>query len=489
VSAADDPDDTERKTPGGTPPSSGSPWPDGVDADRYNAIVRQVRDYPGGARFTFLVQSIYGRHRVYETDSEGQRRPSAEYQRVDRAVADLEARGILRTEKRPRIRIQDGQAVTTRRRNDPVWVYPEWVPPFLKSSRQHPPRQSSDTANPETAVGSSHPAPDGSGAGTLPAQAPSGRAAQVARSVLRDRCSITPGPAGEGVRAALRHALAAHREGVDTAGMRADRVSAPGRVAHRQATYCSAWETAAARFHEGVVLTLTARPGESGDMIDSAVGVTESIGPLRDHLARQTPGPGRPPAIVVPEVTKRGVLHLHVAVFGVTPTAIDRDALSSYWYETREHGYIVDVAAIERRGPRWRWAGHGGDSAPGRYPRSYLGEMLHRVRAVAAADPDTIHGAPDRGWWAVALLWSCGLPLVSVSTGLRESRAARRARGSYGAGRSARRIETVRVPVPAASRRTRGHERRSAFVYVDRPPPGATAAADGAAAGRAAVGG
>lgn len=93
---------------------------------------------------------------------------------------------------------------------------------------------------------------------------------------------------------------------------------------------------------------------------------------------------------------------------------------------------MVDVAGIERRGPRWRWAGHGVGSDRGRYPRAYLGETLHRFRAVAEADPDAIHGTADREWWKVAMVWACGLPLVSVSTALRDSAAALGSRGGAG---------------------------------------------------------
>jgi hypothetical protein len=405
-----------QQTPAVEVAEIGSPWPDRVDADLYNAIVRQVRDYPGGARFTYLVQSIYGRENIYTIDSEGQRRPSAEYQRVDRAVADLVERGIVSTEKRPQIRIVDDEAVEIARQNDPVWLYPEWIPPFLKRSRCISSLPMPESPNRQTARGRDSSSVQGS----LPDQAPGGKAAQNARQILRDRCSITPGPAGADVRAALRHALAAHRQGVDSVGMRGDRVSDPAIISGHQGTYLSAWELAGDQFEVAVVGTLTGRPGESGDMVDSAVGVVESIDPLRGHLARQTPGSGRPVATVVSEVTARGVLHLHVVVFGVTKASIDRDALSRYWYETRGHGYIVDVAGIEREGGRWVWADH--DDAPtdrGRYPRSYLGETLHRFRAVAEADAETIHETAGRGWWTVALMWACGLPLPQYSPSLR----------------------------------------------------------------------
>jgi len=291
-----------------------------------------------------------------------------------------------------------------------VWVEPPNWAVVLKNSRQ-------DSAADDIAANLS------SVPGTLPSRAPSGRAAGVARSVLRDRCGITPGECGAGVRAALRHALAAHREGVDTDGMRDDRVSSPERVAKQQAVYLGAFETAR-QYEHGSICTLTARPGESGDMIDSAVAVNESVDPLRDHLKRQTPGSGRPAAVVVREVTDRGVLHLHVVVFGVAPSDVDQDALARYWHETRGHGYINDTAEVRcqpsQQGKQWVFADHA--DAPtdrGRYVRSYLGEMLCAFREVAETTPEEIHRAEGREWWKVALLWACGLPVVSISSTLR----------------------------------------------------------------------
>jgi len=299
----------------------------------------------------------------------------------------------------------------TGRRDGFVWVEPRDWALFLKSSRQ------TSAADDVTADLSSVP-------GTLPARAPAGRAAQTARSVLRDRCGITTGLQATAVRGALRHALAAHRRGVDTEGMRDDRVSTPDRIANRQRTYLTAFETAGREYAQGVMCTLTARPGTSGDMVDSAVAVNESVDPLRDHLKRQLPGEGRPPAIIVREVTERGILHLHVVVFGVTKSDVDQPKLGRYWSEKRDHGYITHHTDIERRqeqdGQRWVFADHA--DAPterGRYVRAYLGDMLCAFREVAEATPEGIHRGEGREWWKVALLWACGLPVVSISSTLR----------------------------------------------------------------------
>ena len=443
---------SRAEAPCQTPAGAGAAcdlWPDGVDADLYNALVRQVRDYPGGVQLTYLAEAIYGPDSVYKTVS-GTQRPTAEYQRVRRAVHDLADREVLRTEKRPDYRIEDGTTVKTDRQNAPLWVYPEWIPPVLKSSRHTSAEGAASGPDPQRAAGS------------LPAGAPGGRAAGTARSVLRDRCSITPGSRGARVRAALRHALAAHRKGVDSEGMRDDRVSSAGRVAARQGAFLGAFEAAARRHREGVVLTLTARPGESGDMVDTAVAVNESVDPLRDHLRRQTPGDARPPAIVVREATERGVLHLHVVVFGVGPADIGREALARYWHETRGHGYIIDVAAVERRpartgdGQRHRWVFGDHPDAPterGRYVRSYLGEMLFRLRGVAEASPEELHRGDVPEAWKVAVLWATGLPVVSVSAGLRSADAGRPRprRPSESPGRvGPRRVEAGRVERVAA---------------------------------------
>lgn len=210
--------------------------------------------------------------------------------------------------------------------------------------------------------------------------------------------------------------------------MRSDRVSDPQRVAARQATHLSSWESASRQYRQGALVTLTARPGESGDMTDTAVRVNESVDPLCNHLRRQTPRSSRPAAIVARELMTRGVLHLHVVVFGVGSDGIDRDALSRYWHETRGHGYIIDVAGVARRQtesgsrPEYRWIFDDHADAMterGRYVRSCLGETLFQLRSVAEASPEEIHRTDDAGWWKVAALWACGLPIVSISSGLR----------------------------------------------------------------------
>lgn len=363
------------------------PWHGTPRESDKTKLAQYVLYEPAGAPLSKIVRDVFGSDAV---ESAG-----ADYQLARRFF-----------ERRNHFKIE--------RRDGFVWVKPrEWAV-LLKSSRQG----SADTDD-VTADMSSVP-------GTLPSRAPAGRAAQTARSVLRDRCEITPGEAGAGVRAALRHALAAHRTGVDTEGMRDDRVSAPSRIAARQEKYLTAFEIAACRYEQGVMCTLTSRPGESGDMVDSAVAVNKSINPLRDHLRRQTPGSGRPPAMIVREVADRGMLHLHVVVFGVGRNGLDQSELGRYWSKTRGHGYILDVAEIRcesgQEGHQWVFADHA--DAPterGRYVRVYLGEMLCKFRDVAEATPQEIHASAGRDWWKVAVLWVCGLPVVSISKSLRRS--------------------------------------------------------------------
>lgn len=96
------------------------------------------------------------------------------------------------------------------------------------------------------------------------------------RAVLRNRRQIVPGDTGLRVRGKLRHALTAHREGVDSDEMRPDAMSSVGRAANRQRVFLEQWETAARHFRRATLVTLTARLGESGDMVDSVVAVHES---------------------------------------------------------------------------------------------------------------------------------------------------------------------------------------------------------------------
>lgn len=364
----------------------GVPWHGTVRGADKRKLAQYVLYEPSGAPLSKIVRDVF--------DSDAVESAGADYQLARRF---FERYDHFKTER------CDGY----------LWVEPRDWALLLKSSRQ----DSADTD--DAAVDLSNLS------GTLPSRAPAGRAAQTARSVLRDRCEITPAEGGDGVRAALRHALAAHREGVDTEGMQEDRVSAPSRVAARQEKYLSAFEIAAHQYDRGVMCTLTSRPGESGDMVDSAVAVNESINPLRDHLKRQTPGSGRPPAVIAREVADRGMLHLHVVVFGVGEGCLNQNDLGRYWYETRGHGYISDATELQchpkEEAHRWVFSDHT-DAATerGQYARAYLGEMLCKLRDVAEATPEEIHASEGRGWWKVALLWSCGLPVVSISDSLRE---------------------------------------------------------------------
>ena len=315
----------------------------------------------------------------------------------------------------------------TTRRDGLVWVKPRPVANVLNSSRQTSPQFSTSTPDPQRATGS------------LSSQAPGGRAASTARAVLRDRCQITPDARGADVRAALTHALAAHRSGVDCGGMRDDRVSSPERVARRQATFLSAFDVSGRRYREGVLLTLTARPGESGDMVDTNVLVNADVDPLQKWLRRRGVGD----AVLVRELTGRGVLHLHVVAFGVSRSDVDRDELGRYWHDRRGHGFVVDVAPVERRfvrdgdaaggrRPRWVFTNHGDASTErGRFVRSYLGEGLFRFREVAESSPADIHAdaVADGEFWKVVALWTVGLPIISVSANLRRRLCPRRSHG------------------------------------------------------------
>lgn len=364
----------------------------------------------------------------------------------------------------------------TTRRGWYWWVEPRPVAFLLKSSRRSAYMGSDGSGNPRRASGS------------VRVGAPGGRAATTVRGVLRDRCQLSW--AAGGVRGALVHGLAAHREGVDSVGMRPDRVSSVGRVAARQAEFLGGFEAGTARYGEGTLMTLTSRVGESGDLLDGLCGVYGSLESLRRHLKGQTPGDSRPPTVAVLDLTKSGLAHLHVVVFGVRPDGLDRDALTGFWHGARGHGYISHFARVERRAGRLVFAEHavGSGSETGRYVREYLGGGLRALRAVAEADPEVLHavaegaslgrdgGFLDReGAWKVAAIWAAGLPFVSVSTTLKESSAWLSARGRNrrrGAGVGSRLSSTPTRP--SCRREQAVHSVETATPVselLDRPPP------------------
>ncbi|WP_259519131.1 hypothetical protein [Halanaeroarchaeum sp. HSR-CO] len=421
-----------HKTPG-VGSTSVDLWPDTVpDAERATRIVRRVADtlddrgVSYGVRFPVLVENVTGEPAFERRD--GGIAATAAYHRVLRSVEDLVERGIVRRERIPDYSVVDGVVEKGDRENGDLYIHPEWVPPTLRPSHLKVSRQTSSRPDPETP---NRP----TASGWLSGHAGGGTAAAEARSVLRGRAQIMPGEQSDGVRAKLGHALAAHRQGVDTEGMRPDTVSSTARATRRQATYFGAWDAALDRrvVPEDVAthVTLTPdSPGSYGDLVDVAAAVNDDVDDLLSWLGRHTPGPGRPLTLVIRETTRRGRLHIHVVVFGVAPQHLRNEGLGDYWAGTKGHGFVNYTRLVRRptrEGRRWLALDDDAGVESGTPIRGYLAAALNDRRRVTELNAEALHevakgaergGLDRRGLVQTAILWATGVEAFSASPAL-----------------------------------------------------------------------
>lgn len=227
------------------------------------------------------------------------------------------------------------------------------------------------------------------------------------------------------------------------------------RVAETRDRYGTAWD----RGREvgetpgtGVVATFTTDPGRYDSLLDAAEGLLDDVNRLKGWLSRSPEnGPSRPgyrpPSLVVPEFTERGLPHVHVVFFGVG-WLTTHAALSRYWDSCRNRGEVVWLDPIHVRGDRWVWGRPREDrqhpDTRGRTPREYLREGIDLLAESADATAvevresadalrtagregteDSVNGvdatALDRGrdLCKAALYWGTELPVFTVSPELR----------------------------------------------------------------------
>jgi len=224
------------------------------------------------------------------------------------------------------------------------------------------------------------------------------------------------------------------------------------RVAETRNRYGTAWD----RGREvgetpgtGVVATFTTDPVRYGGLLDAAEGLLEDVNRLKDWLSRSPEnGPSRPghrpPSLVVPEFTEKGLPHVHVVFFGVGWLSTHA-ALSRYWDRCRNRGDVVWLDPIHVRGGRWVWGRPREDrqhpDTRGRTPREYLREGVDLLAASADAtaaevreladalrtagregtEGEASDSALDRGQdlWKATLYWGTELPVFTVSPELR----------------------------------------------------------------------
>ena len=174
------------------------------------------------------------------------------------------------------------------------------------------------------------------------------------------------------------------------------RFNSPQRVAETRERYNEAWDQAAVQFGSALVATLTTDPARYPSIEAAVEGLLDDVNALKDWLAYvPSTGPSRPgfrpPSLVVPQPTERGVPHVHVVFFGVN-WLTTHASLRGFWDGKRGRGSVVWLDRLVSRGPngRWRWATsteareHPTTEIMGRSPRAYLAAGVDALAASAS---------------------------------------------------------------------------------------------------------
>lgn len=236
----------------------------------------------------------------------------------------------------------------------------------------------------------------------------------------------------------------------------ATRFNSGRRVAGVRERLSAAWRRAGRRHGAGVFLTLTSDPKTSGSIMESAGALLDDVERVKQWLAYEDAAgvrPGRrPPSIVVPEFTDSGIVHVHVALFGVASADSWLGDLRGFWRERCGRGHQVHAHELRHGRGGWEWvtppSGGHASGVSGRSPAMYTAEGVNALAEVAGMDAEDVHrvacelregdmgeGTTDdvdaveggRAAFVAALYWATGLPTCTVSPELRESREGGRA--------------------------------------------------------------
>lgn len=384
-------------------------WTDRKHAEDLTRIYRHVLDTPEGVSLGYLVKTLYSDEDVSNS--------TANYQRVRRFIQDAEEHELVEIDRRGRFL---------------------WVEPTATAYRQ----PSLDTASKQSVE-----TQDGDGSDSV--------ALSNARGLLSRRRTLDePAVFGDlvGAFAAKRQATEdRYRCYEDTFTEEStfvplrDRFNSSRRVAETRQRLHTAFEIAAEDYDVASIVTLTTDPARFSSQKEATDPLLDDVNRLKDWLARspQTGPPRvghRPPTIVVPEFTKRGVPHVHLVMFGVGWVA-DHGELSRYWgwKRYRDRGENVWIDRIHCRDGRWRW-GQLTDEREhseirGRTPKEYLSEGVDALAASAALGAEDVQSVAEslragkdpadleygEELVDVALYWATNLRVFTCSPSLKAS--------------------------------------------------------------------
>jgi hypothetical protein len=231
------------------------------------------------------------------------------------------------------------------------------------------------------------------------------------------------------------------------------------RAGDTQDRFRTALQTAAERYQDAVVVTLTSDPKRFSSVSEALDGFTDAKRNFLSWLDYQVGGK-RPKNLTVLEWTAGGLPHVHLVLFGIS-WLMPQSKISAKW-DSLGQGSVVDIRSAEAERGGQRWFLHNDDGSRVTL-QQYLGKAIRGLQRVADMDAGDLRDAVEDGdisLWRHALYWATGRQYCSCSGYLKDS-------GDSDGLPHVKRYEFVGV---AQYRDIPAHIRRDAAI-LDRPPP------------------
>jgi hypothetical protein len=231
------------------------------------------------------------------------------------------------------------------------------------------------------------------------------------------------------------------------------------RAGDTQDRFRTGLQTAAERYQDAVVVTLTTDEKRFSSVSEALDGFTEAKRNFLSWLDYQVGG-SRPDNLTVLEWTAGGLPHVHLVLFGID-WLLPQSKISAKW-DSLGQGSVVDIRSAEAERGGQRWFLHNDDGSRVTL-QQYLGKAIRGLQRVAESDAGQLREAVEDGdisLWRHALYWATGRQYCSCSRSLKDS-------GDSDGLPHVKRYEFVGV---AQYRDIPAHIRRDAAI-LDRPPP------------------
>ena len=193
--------------------------------------------------------------------------------------------------------------------------------------------------------------------------------------------------------------------------------------ANSEIRFREALDNASEGFDTGVVVTLTIDPKRFETHSEATESIREAKSRLLSTLSYQL---GESPTqITIPDFqTNTGLLHYHIAIFGVTnvsesqnetgkPT-ISQSQIREYWSENYDIGSQINIQPIQT-GRNGEWLLHSDDKTVSL--SYYLGKRIRELQDLAGLDT----GSLPLKYWRHALFWVYRLRYITCSNSLKDT--------------------------------------------------------------------